>query len=158
MRMGLSRLGFSAVAARRIFALVFALSAIGAGAQAAPVADDEVLRRLHRQWAKARVDGDVAFLERFYAPELTIHGMDGAVIPRASDIEAFAKRNIKPEIVEDEDVSVRIYGDTAVVTGIEHVRGTAYGRPGEFRLRFTNVLVRNRAGWQLVQHQSTVAR
>jgi ketosteroid isomerase-like protein len=122
---------------------------------AAPPPQEQTILDLHTQWAKARIDGDVVFLERFYAPELTINAMNGSIVSRARDIAAFANRDIKPEVVEDEDIAVRIYDDTAVVTGIEHVRGTAYGRQGEFRLRFTNVLVRRRNGWQLVQHQST---
>lgn len=124
-------------------------------AHAAPPPQEQVILDLHKQWAKARIDGDVVFLERFYAPELTINAMNGSVVSRARDIAAFANGDIKPEIVEDEEVAIRLYGDTAVVTGIEHVRGTAYGRKGEFRLRFTNVLVQKRNVWKLVQHQST---
>jgi ketosteroid isomerase-like protein len=120
----------------------------------APPPQERAILDLITEWAKARIDGDVVFLERFYAPELTINAMNGSVVSRARDIAAFANRDIKPEVVEDDDMTVRIYGDTAVVTGIEHVRGTASGRQGEFRLPFTKVLVQKRNVWQLVQHQS----
>lgn len=119
---------------------------------------EATLVQLHKEWAQARREGDVAFLEDFYAPEFRIHALNGSVVTRAADIAAFAGRHIRPEIIDNQEMQVTDYGDTAVVTGIEHVRGTAYGQPGEFRLRFTNVFVRRDGKWQLVLHHTTPIR
>ena len=43
-------------------------------------------------WRKARIAGDTAFLERFYAAEGRIQGMDGKVQSRAADIALFRYR------------------------------------------------------------------
>lgn len=50
-------------------------------------------------WRKARIAGDVAFLERFYAKEGRIQGLDGKVQTRASDIALFASGKIKPKFI-----------------------------------------------------------
>jgi ketosteroid isomerase-like protein len=55
----------------------------------------------------------------------------------------------------DLDMQVSTYGSTAVVTGVENLKGTYKGRSGEMALRFTNVLVWRDGRWQLVSHQST---
>jgi Ketosteroid isomerase homolog len=130
------------------------------GIRDAADAEKELLA-LHEQWAAARVDGDVAFLERFYGQELRLNQADGGVVQRNDDIALFNRAGksdqevVKPEYIRDVDMRVTHYGDTAVVTGIENLKGTYRGRAGEMALRFTNVLVWRDNRWQLVSHQST---
>jgi ketosteroid isomerase-like protein len=50
---------------------------------------------------------------------------------------------------------VTTYGDTAGVTGVDHIGGTAFNRYGEMYLRFTDVLVKRDGRWQLVVQQAT---
>ncbi len=128
-------------------------------ATAAPAQQSDAeaeLTALMDQWAAARVAGDVAFLERFYGEELTLNQMNGAVATRAQDIDAFASGVIKPEYIRDTDLTIKVYGDTAVVTGIESLKGTAGGVPGEMSLRVTNVLTMRDGEWRLVLHHSTL--
>jgi ketosteroid isomerase-like protein len=108
------------------------------------------------QWADARVKGDAAFLEQFYAAGLRIGQMNGGVVDRKDDIALFAARRIKPEYIRDTDVSVTVYGETAVVSCIESLKGTYNGQPGEMTLRMLNVLVRRDGRWQLVASQSAL--
>jgi ketosteroid isomerase-like protein len=122
---------------------------------------ENVLLALHEQWAAARVNGDIAFLERFYGRELRLQRADGSIVQRNDDIELFNRAGksdsevVKPEYIRHVDMKVTRYGETAVVTGVENLKGTYKGRPGEMALRFTNTLVRRDGRWQLVAHQST---
>ena len=53
----------------------------GSSAQARSVAADrQEIIGAEDAWRKARIDGDTAFLERFYAKEGRIQGMDGKVL------------------------------------------------------------------------------
>lgn len=119
------------------------------------------LLALHEQWATARIQGDIAFLEQFYGPELRLQVMDGSVVQRSADIDLFrrvAKADaevIRPSYIKDVDMRVTPYGNTAVVTGVEDLKGTYRGQYGEMSLRFTNVMVHRDGRWQLVSHQST---
>jgi ketosteroid isomerase-like protein len=134
------------------FLMMFALAGV---ASASNDQTEKELISLQHQWAKARVKRDVAFLEKLYAPEFRITSMIGSMVERADDIAAFASGDLKPESVTNEDMQVSVYGDTAVVTGLEHVKGTYKGNFGDFALRFTNVFVRRDGRWQLVTHQTT---
>lgn len=139
--------------------VVAALLFIGvAGARQVDEAERREFAQLHEAWARARVAGDVAFLERFYAREFRIHNAGGRVVTREADIALFAERAIKPEYIRDEDLAISRYGETAVVTGVESLKGTYKGVPGEMALRFVNVFVRRDGRWQLVLHQSTEVR
>lgn len=106
-------------------------------------------------WADARVKGDAAFLERFYAPDLEIGQMQGGLVNRNDDIALFAAKQIVPEYIHDTDIKVRLYGDTAIVTCIENLKGTYRGYPGQYSLLMLNVLVYRDHRWQLVASQST---
>ena len=129
--------------------------------QLAAAQTEKELRALQDEWAVARVKGDVAFLERFYAQELRLQVMDGSVVERKDDIALFDrirrgdKDTIKPEFIQDVDMKVSTYCDTAVVTGVENLKGTYMGKFGEMAHRFTNVFVRRDRRWQLVLHHST---
>ena len=141
---------------RRIVAtgiLILAVS-VPAVAQAADDAEQELVR-IETAWRKARVDGDIAFLESLYAKELRITGTDGSVVERDTDISLFASGKIRPEFIEAEDLRVLLYRDVGVVTGRDHLKGTYKGVLGEGRVRFTHVFVRRDGRWQLVASQGT---
>ena len=121
-----------------------------------PDETEKELIRLQNDWAATRVKGEVAFLETLYAKEFRITTAGGSIVERDDDIALFASRAIKPEYIRDEEMKVSVYGDAAVVTGIENLKGTYKGVFGEMALRFTNVFVRRDGRWQLVAHQSTL--
>ncbi|GGE96667.1 nuclear transport factor 2 family protein [Sphingomonas prati] len=52
-------------------------------------------------------------------------------------------------------IAASAHGNTAVVTGVDHRGGTAFGGYGEMYLRFTDVLVKTDGRWQLVVQQTT---
>lgn len=106
-------------------------------------------------WRKARIAGDAPFLEQFYAREARIQGMDGKTLSREADIAMFKTGKIKPKFIMHGPLNIATYGDVAVVTGVDHLGGTAFGRYGEMYLRFTDVLIKRDGRWQLVVQQTT---
>lgn len=76
-------------------------------------------------WRQARIDGDVAFLDQFYAQEARIQGMDGKALSREADIAMFKTGQIKPKFITHGPLDISTYGDVAIVTGVDHLGGTA---------------------------------
>jgi len=74
-----------------------------------------------------------------------------AVSDRSLDADAAPPRHRWP--ISFDDTKVRVYGNAAVVTG----RGTYKGlKSGDvIVIRFTNVWVKRRGAWQLVNYQAT---
>jgi hypothetical protein len=98
-----------------------------AGAQSS--ADTEKERtEVQNAWAAARVNGDAAFLERFYAKEFQIINAGGSVVERATDIELFATRAIKPEYIRDEDMRFLVYGRVTDISDAAQRRFMAFCR------------------------------
>ena len=131
---------------------LFALVAINA--QAASKVEKDLIA-LQQEWATARVNGDVAFLERLYSREFWMTAMDGTVVERGAAIAMFSSQETKLEAITDEDVKVVVDGLTAIMTGRENVKGTNQGVSSAYALRFTNIFVRRHKTWQLLTHHAT---
>ncbi len=141
---------------RMLFVFGAALVGLSASvsAQTTEVARQEITKA-EDAWRKARIAGDTAFLEQFYATEGRIQGMTGKVQTRAEDIAVFAPGKIKPKFIDHGPLDITTYENTAVVTGVDHLGGTAFGHYGEMYLRFVDVLVKRDGRWQLVVQQTT---
>lgn len=113
------------------------------------------LLTIQKEWADARVRSDIPYLERLYAREFRVQTIAGNVATREDDIAMFRDGHLKAQYVRNEDLTVSIYGEVAVVTGIEKVAGRYQGQYGEFSIRFANVFVQRDGRWQLVLSQGT---
>jgi hypothetical protein len=60
---------------------------------------EQELTKIMRQWAEARMKGDVALLEKLYAKEFLITGADGMLVERDTDTGLFARKEIKPQSI-----------------------------------------------------------
>jgi ketosteroid isomerase-like protein len=100
---------------------------MSAAAQTTDAASQEITTA-EDAWRQARIDGDVGFLERFYAKEGRIQGIDGRLQSRAADIDIFRTGKIKPMFIDHRPLDITVYGNTAVVTGVDHLGGTAFRR------------------------------
>jgi len=79
--------------------------------------------------------------------------MDGKVQSRDADIALFKTGKSQPKFIDQGNIAT--YGSMAVVTGADHLGGTAFGHYGEMYLRFTDVLVKRDGRWQLIVQQTT---
>lgn len=139
-----------------LFVLAGVLSAATGEASArTPTAAGAEITRAEDAWRQARIHGDVSFLDRFYAKEGRIQGIDGKIVSRDADIDIFRTGKIKPKFIDHGPLDIAVYGNTAVVTGVDHLGGTAFGHYGEMYIRFTDVLVKRDGRWQLIVQQGT---
>jgi ketosteroid isomerase-like protein len=134
--------------------IVFVLALTDSSAMAEPTDNEQTFLKLQHDWAEARKNADMRFLESFYAKEFTVGSMTGGESTRAQDIAMFSSGDLKPAVIEDTEMHVSMYGETAMVTGLEHLEGTYRGNSGKFDLRFTNVFVYRDGRWQIVRHQA----
>jgi hypothetical protein len=122
------------------------------------------VRDLEVQFAQAVVRGDRAFFERVLADDFTHTSHSGAFKTRAqwlgeaktSDRAEAQAAATRYEAMEVDDLAVRVYGGTAVVTGRTTPKGqTAKGQPITGRYRFLRVWVQRQGRWQAVAFQGT---
>lgn len=122
--------------------------------------DEERLREIQQQLAKAWVQRDRAFIEDVLAPEWRVTQTDGSILSRAEVLHnAFEENNLIVETSTIDDVSVTVIGGTAIVRGRTEATGVVNGKPATARLRFTDVFVKRSGRWRAVaSHASPLAR
>lgn len=114
---------------------------------------EQEIIRIEEAWRQPRISGNIAFLDSLYAKEFRFQGTNGKVISRKADIAGFASGEIRPEVIAAEEMHVALYGDVAVVTGLDRLKGSYKGHAGEGRVRFMDVFVHRAGRWQLVAIQ-----
>jgi ketosteroid isomerase-like protein len=123
------------------------------------------IRELEAQFGQAVVARDRAFYERVLASDFTHTSHSGQFKTRAEWMaeNKFDNRPGQPqpgktyyEAFQVDDLAVRIYGETAVVTGRSTPKGrTAKGEPIRGRYRFLRVWVKRGGHWQVVAFEGT---
>jgi uncharacterized protein (TIGR02246 family) len=117
---------------------------------------EQEIRDLQAQYDKAALQQDAAAFDRLFANDFTLTQAGGKVSTKA-DVIAMAKAgDTKMEIGRSEDIKVRLYGNTAIVTCRWIEKSTTKGKPFDGTQIFTTVWVKNNGAWQIVSDQGTL--
>jgi uncharacterized protein (TIGR02246 family) len=149
----------------RLFCIIVALAfSFGTGAETADQFEQEI-RVVLQKFAEAFSQSDVDALQKLIADDYVHTNLDGSVLNKTQWLD-FAKvrkgemssGKMKFTEYRFDDIQVRIYGNTAVVTGKAVTAGVKEGKTFKSDLRFTNVWVRRENRWQRVAfHDSPIS-
>lgn len=139
---------------RRRAALVALALTAAAVAHAAPPA--KLVAQLKTQadaWDQAIVRKDRAAIERNMADDFRQIDARGNVETKASFVDGL----VSPDLVLDpytvEDFEVRVYGDTALLSGRTRMTGKYQGQAFNSHYRYIDVYVKRRGAWKIVSVQ-----
>ncbi len=114
---------------------------------------EQKLRQLNDEWVKALVRRDAATLDRIMADDFVFtYPLEGD--DKATFISDVASGDVLVEYLNRENVSVRIWGKTAVVTGRDSVNWSYEGRELAGHYKVINVYANRNDQWQLVAVQA----
>ncbi len=137
-------------------ALAASVAVPASAAQRLPVkSDQEILIELEQGWNEAFYRKDVAFIEGLLADEFTATYDDGSRGDRARELALTAEFNQQVESAIQEEFTVRVYRETAVVWFTLRLVGIRQGERAEVTFRYTDVWVLRDGRWQCVSTQST---
>jgi ketosteroid isomerase-like protein len=120
-----------------------------------PARDERELMQLIEDLYEAVVKADVAVLERILHEDYVHHRPRGTVENRAQYLENRKARRVDFESLVAEEIKVRVYGDTALVTGRSIAKGKDQHGTMDGHRRWTRVLVRRDGRWQFVHFHGT---
>lgn len=114
---------------------------------------EQELLKIERAWLDAYLKRDVAAMERIESDDFTITHANGQVITKAQEIASLKRSTTADSSMSfsTEDTKVRVYGDTAVLTGIF----VSKSKDSTERSRYTDVYVKRNGQWQVVASQLT---
>ena len=99
--------------------------------------------------------GDAKAYGRIVGDDYVFTNQDAVMRTKAQMVSAYESGSIKYESVKFDEIKVHAYGDTAVVTGRQTLKGQDGGKDISGQFRYTRVYVKRQVRWQLVATQVT---
>jgi len=120
--------------------------------------DAQLLTYFEQDWNDATMRRDGDWTERNYASFASdISSRTGGIETKAEAAASARSSKIVWDALELSDVVVRVEGDAAVVTGLNHGRGKdEQGKAFDRRTRFTDTFIKRDGRWQVWATQGTV--
>lgn len=118
--------------------------------------DYMMLGYLENDWNNAGIKKDKSWFEKYYADDYSsVSSRDGKLYNKKEDIASLNDPG-GDDWAEISEMDIRIDGDKAIVTGVNHVKGkddkgVAYDR----RIRFTDTWIKRDGRWQAWATQGT---
>ena len=119
---------------------------------------EQELLNANQAYDEALVRRDVTALDRIYSDEFIYTTPDGEVRDKARQLAFTRSGDLRLESGRSYDVRVRVYGNTAVMTGRFMARGKFRDKVIDIRERYTAVWVKRRGQWELVAEQGNLIR
>jgi len=116
---------------------------------------EEQLLRLEKEFAEAVVKNDPEAIARFVADDWIIINADGGIVNKARFLGVVKSHDLTHEMMESDDIRVRVYGDSAVVTTLTRTKGKFMRQDFSTRERSTDFFVKVDGRWQCVLTQLT---
>ena len=105
---------------------------------------------------QAIIDSNVDELTRIWTEDYTFINPQGRIVTRAQRLANLSSGNTDVSIIDSErEITIRVYGDMAVVQNLSTLHGVFNGVPTDTDLRGTFVWVRRNGRWQLLTNQLT---
>ena len=116
------------------------------------------IKRLEEARNQAVLDGDVATLDRMTSDDYTFITLKGELRTKSDILKGFASGSFHYDSRQVSDLKVRVYRDTAIVTGRSVQKGIENGKDYSGDYRFTRVYVKENGHWSTVALQTTLIR
>lgn len=123
-------------------------------ADPARASDEQQLTKIENDWADSHVKRDSSFLQRITADDFTFIGPDGNMVNKIDYIKGLTGDTVFSGFKID-DLKIRTYGDSAVVTGLVTIIVKTKGEDDSGQYSFTDVFVKQKGEWKAVSGQVT---
>lgn len=150
---------FAVRPAHWLMALVSMLLATGVARATNPEAKDrDIIAGLHAAFQVAVKRNDATTMRRILDDRFVLVLGDGRRYSRAELLESAASRRVSydKQDIDKGTRSVRVYGDTAVITARLWLKGTRNGVAFDHRVWFSDIYVRTPDGWRFAFCQTSL--
>jgi ketosteroid isomerase-like protein len=135
-----------------VITLLALLATLPAYSQAPSATEQEVMKAFHALDDATRKK-DRASMERMMADDYLYSHSTGKAYSKAQEIAESMSSTWTGSTFAD--MKVRVYGDVAIVTGVQTLAGTMKGYASGAR-RITDLWIKRGGGWQSIGGQSTI--
>lgn len=123
-----------------------------------PLADNEAeaeVRGLLRELELAHVMSDAAALDELFSEDFVYYDYTGRALSRDECLSAIREGAVSYDSWDSDEIRVRSYADTAIITSLETISAEEDGRQVKGKFRLTLVLVKEIDSWRIVLGHET---
>ena len=132
------------------------LASAGGRTKGGTTAAQQEIVRIERDRNQAILAGDAVALDRMTSEDYTFITQRGELRTKAEIVEGFKSGSFRYGARDVSDLTVRVYGNAAVVTGRARQKGTENSNDYSGDNRFTRVYVKQGGRWITVALQVTL--
>ena len=118
--------------------------------------DKATVAALDTEYQAAVKHNDAATMDRILADDFVLVTGKGKIYSKADLLKAARDKIETYEHQEDTEQTVRVWGDTAVVTALLWIKGANKDGPYEYKLWFSDTYARTKSGWHYVFGQASI--
>jgi ketosteroid isomerase-like protein len=112
---------------------------------------NQIILKLNQEVMAAIKNKDAASLEPLFADDFIYRTHFGAEAGKAEFLQSIASMPLEILSVRGEELKVNVYGETAVLTGVQHAEARPLaGEAEESVVAFTDVFVKREGRWLMV--------
>jgi ketosteroid isomerase-like protein len=139
---------------RRGFPLlfVFACLALGQGISRAQ-GDETKIIALENLWNQMQLNHDAEAMGKLLDEDFVFTDYDGTVMSKEQFLESIRDKSYQLTVEASENMKLHRHGDTVVVIGATHEKGTYKGKPYQHQGRFTDTWMKKNGQWLCIASQ-----
>jgi len=118
--------------------------------------DESIVAALDTEYQEAVKNNDADTMDRILADDFALVTGNGRVYSKADLLNEAVEKTMIYDRQEDTNQTVRVWGDTAVVTALLWAKGTDHGERFDYKVWFSDTYVRTSTGWRYVFGQSSL--
>ncbi len=116
---------------------------------------EQTLIQLEQDWNHASIAKDDKTIARIMADDWTGIDYGGMTVTKAESLAELKSGESSNESVELGPMTVKVYGNTAVVVGSDTEKSTYHGKDSSGKYAWMDVFVKRDGRWQAVASEST---
>ena len=145
---------------RRVFPLLLVMIVLTFAQSLLRAQGDETkIIALENLWNQIQIKYDADAMGKLLDSDFILTDYDGSLMNKAQFLAAIRDSSNQLTVEVSEDMKLHVHGETVIVTGATHEKGTLKGKPYQHQGRFTDTWVKKNGQWICVASQlSLVAK
>jgi ketosteroid isomerase-like protein len=115
--------------------------------------DESKIIALENLWNQMQIAHDADAMEKMLHADFVLTDYDGSVFHKAQFLASIRDKSNQLTSEVSQDMKLHRHGDTVVVIGATHEKGTAKGKPYEHHGRFTDTWIKRDTQWLCIASQ-----
>jgi len=137
-----------------LFTFLFLLGSLSMPQNPAqPEGDESQIIAFENLWNQMQMAHDANAMEQMLDPDFVLTDYDGSVFDKAQFLASIRDKSNQLTAEVSQDMKLHRHGDTVVVIGATHEKGTLKGKPYEHHRRFTDTWIKRDYRWLCIASQ-----